>query len=193
LTFKVALEFGAFTASQLMHLSGYTEQMVELVEKIPYCVNIRDSGTGDTLLHLCAREGNIDAVRSILGSGGATYTPIENSSRVILPGDEGQYDHNITALDLAIESQYPDVAKVPHYMFQPLVELYVGCMAVLKVSRCGIDAAKELWSHLTTSLNQQTAVHMTTTLARPRRGYSAILPPSVLVCMENPYKRSRQQ
>ena len=29
-------------------------------------------------------------------------------------------------------------ATVRHYMIQPLVELYGGCMAVLKVSRCGI-------------------------------------------------------
>jgi hypothetical protein len=46
-----------------------------------------------------------------------------------------------------------DEKQVCHYMIQPLVELYVGCMAVLKVSWCGIIAPPQILADLPPSLS----------------------------------------
>jgi hypothetical protein len=39
--------------------------------------------------------------------------------------------------------EYVDLVEVCHYMTQPLVELYGGCMVVLKVSWCGIGGDRD--------------------------------------------------
>jgi hypothetical protein len=41
-----------------------------------------------------------------------------------------------------LERHAPGRGRVCHYMTQPLVELYGGCMVVLKVSWCGIIAPR---------------------------------------------------
>ena len=97
----VGTTLGAVTSSQLKQLSGYQEAMTKLLRRAPHCVNIRhNDSSGDTLLHLYAREGCSDALRYVLDKHGkATYTPVQNAD-----GD--------TALQVAIKKQYRDVAKL---------------------------------------------------------------------------------
>jgi len=98
---KTAVEDGAVTASQLLALLSISPQhSAKLVKRFPLVVNIRDSGTGDTVLHLCARDGNLAGLRCLLGPDtGAMYTPICNAD-------------NVTALQVAIKNQFKDCAAV---------------------------------------------------------------------------------
>lgn len=69
------------------------------MKQLPHCVNIRDNDTGDTVLHLCARDGNVDGLRCLLGADtGATYTPVRNVN-------------GVTALELAIRNRYQVCAQ----------------------------------------------------------------------------------
>ena len=53
--FKVAVADGALTASQLIELLKISpEHVATLVQRLPQGVNIRDSGTGETVLHIRA-------------------------------------------------------------------------------------------------------------------------------------------
>jgi WD40 repeat protein len=98
---KTAVEDGAVTASQLLALLSISPQhSAKLVKRFPHVINIRDSGTGDTVLHLCARDGNLDGLRCLLSPDtGAMYTPINNAD-------------NVTALQVAIKYQFKDCAAV---------------------------------------------------------------------------------
>eukprot|EP01048_Picozoa_sp_COSAG05_P014437 COSAG05_NODE_1636_length_4365_cov_8.688467_5_plen_500_part_00 len=120
--FQNAVADGAVTPSQLLELlMNSPQQVAKLVKRLPHCVNIRDTKTGDTVLHLCACDGNVDGLRCLLSDTGASYTPVLNAS-------------GITALELAIQRQYQ-------------------------------DCARELWQQLTPSLNETTALHVSSTLA----------------------------
>jgi ankyrin repeat protein len=98
-----AVASGAVAPSQLFELlANNPQRAAKLVKEQPHCVNIRDTGTGDTVLHLCAHNGNLTGLRWLLGSG-ATYTPVCN-------GIGGNVD-GVTALHTAIKHQYRDCVK----------------------------------------------------------------------------------
>ena len=47
----------------------------ELMRRAPYCLNIRESAMGDTLLHYCANTGKTTLAAACLGSVAAVFVP----------------------------------------------------------------------------------------------------------------------
>jgi len=103
--FATALDDGALLPIQILELTrSWPAQVSVLLKKLPHLVNIREKATGDTIFHLCAREGNVKALQCLFGNRAVTYTPVPNFPSPTHP-------NGVTALDLAIHSQYLDVAK----------------------------------------------------------------------------------
>ena len=94
-----AIEDNACTTERLVFISEqYPELVVALAQSAPHLVNIRDSETGDTVLHHLARTRQTEQLHVWFDSG-ATVTPIKNA--------EGQ-----TAVMVAISMEQTDVAQL---------------------------------------------------------------------------------
>lgn len=111
---EVAVADGALAPSQLFDLTASSPALaVKLLTRLPHCVNIRDDISGDTILHLCAREGNLKILCCIFSAENVVYTPILNAC--------GE-----TALDLAVLQHHKDIAaELWTHMTQSLNEANV--------------------------------------------------------------------
>jgi WD40 repeat protein len=95
-----AIEDNAWDYERLAQLA----ETVELdafgwhITTAPHCLNIRDTATGDTLLHRCANTGNATLAAACFAPASATFVPIANH--------EGK-----TALHVALERREQSVVR----------------------------------------------------------------------------------
>jgi WD40 repeat protein len=96
-----AIDDSAWGYAQLVELAAKAGPAAVggLMGRAPYCLNIRDAVTGDTLLHHCASTGNTALAAACLGTEAALFVPIANA--------EGQ-----TALHVALERREQPLAQV---------------------------------------------------------------------------------
>ena len=115
--FEAMMADGCFGAQLLMDLSGdgasdtiYQPQMIDaIVKRFPDCISA-PSETGDTVLHHCARDDRLDAVRRWLPRGSGIYTPVSSGPRTVeVDGEDKHYEH-WTALHEAIYRNNKDIA-----------------------------------------------------------------------------------
>eukprot|EP01046_Picozoa_sp_COSAG06_P004988 COSAG06_NODE_216_length_20108_cov_9.428857_17_plen_1409_part_00 len=92
---------GNFTVQQLSQLSCSNGHAIgRLIDQWPHLINVRDSETKDTVLHLCARDDE-DKDGSMVAawlSGETRYTPMENKD-------------GVTALREAVEHKHGEQCK----------------------------------------------------------------------------------
>ena len=94
-----AVEDNAWGVQQLIALTDAgADAVANVVSQAPYCVNIRDPDTGDTVLHHFARQRQLRAIAMWLQKG-VRVTPIRN-------------DAGHTALQVAILGQEKTIAKM---------------------------------------------------------------------------------
>ena len=78
---RMALAHGALLPRQLMDLAFTCPQRAkELVCRLPHCVNLPDPDDGNTVLHICAENEDLDLLGRFL-YGDAKYTPIANKAK----------------------------------------------------------------------------------------------------------------
>jgi WD40 repeat protein len=96
-----AIEDNAWGYERLVQLTDTVEPRAvgALIGGAPHCLNIRDTTTGDTLLHYCANTGNVALAVACLAPEAAVFVPIANH--------EGK-----TALQTAFEQREPSVARL---------------------------------------------------------------------------------
>jgi WD40 repeat protein len=96
-----AIDDRAWGYAQLVQLAAIAGPAAvgDLMSCAPHCLNIRDTTTGDTLLHHCANTGNTALAAACLGSEGAVFVPIANA--------DGK-----TALHMALERREQPLVRV---------------------------------------------------------------------------------
>eukprot|EP01050_Picozoa_sp_SAG11_P001395 SAG11_NODE_60_length_19094_cov_26.549566_10_plen_1057_part_00 len=98
-TARDAADDAAWSTQQLIFISENHPELVKTIATTtPYCVNVRDPETRDTVFHYLARNRQTQVLRTWFDNG-AKVTPIENA--------KGQ-----TALMVALEMEQSDIARL---------------------------------------------------------------------------------